>query len=333
MYLPECLCWALENEDVSNVTIFCEDEIKEEVKSFFENSFADEWKNACEKAEKEFNGIEEIEFEPIIVKTCAEGVGVNVIGLEIRFAGGDFYDIQFGSAALENALKLTKEKFPNIEYEGYLMFVLSDRRCGEAYQWELSTTGKGKNKYDFIGLSLGRILSEEEHVWERAEEHEADELKFAVTGKLKHFENREEISEYIEDLGASLTGSISKNTSYLICNDVHSKSSKNEKAKELNVPVITETEFIARFGEPDEYDIDVYECSHFWYELGEQMAQSSAEECDYEEVIDVLYAYAEWIDSDDLRRAAYSLADMAAETEPEYRETVMQHIAELEGQV
>ena len=82
---------------------------------------------------------------------------------------------------------------------------------------------------------------------------DCEDLTFVITGKLSYFENREEFVEYIEDLGGRVTGSISKKTDYLINNDPTSDSSKNRKAKELGIPVITEAEFRRRFGgEADE---------------------------------------------------------------------------------
>ena len=66
---------------------------------------------------------------------------------------------------------------------------------------------------------------------------------FVITGSLNTFENRSELKEYIESMGGSVTGSVSKNTDYLINNDATSTSSKNKKAKELGVDIITEEEF------------------------------------------------------------------------------------------
>ena len=80
-------------------------------------------------------------------------------------------------------------------------------------------------------------------------------MKFVITGKLEHFENREEMVEYIEELGGTVSDSVSKNTHFLICNDLSSTSSKMKKAKALCVPVITEEAFIRRFGDPDDYDL------------------------------------------------------------------------------
>ena len=73
-------------------------------------------------------------------------------------------------------------------------------------------------------------------------------LTFVVTGKVSEFINREALSEYIMTQGGKVTGSVSKNTNYLINNDASSESSKNQKAKELGVEIITEVEFINMFG-------------------------------------------------------------------------------------
>lgn len=69
-------------------------------------------------------------------------------------------------------------------------------------------------------------------------------LNFVVTGKVIHYNNRNEIKEIIESHGGKVTGSISKNTSYLINNNKESNSTKNKKAKELGIKIISEEEFI-----------------------------------------------------------------------------------------
>ena len=68
---------------------------------------------------------------------------------------------------------------------------------------------------------------------------------FVITGSVEHFANRNEVKEVIEQHGGKVTGSVSAKTDYLINNDNMSNSSKNKKAKELNIPIITEEEFIA----------------------------------------------------------------------------------------
>ncbi|HHW67079.1 MAG: ligase [Epulopiscium sp.] len=67
---------------------------------------------------------------------------------------------------------------------------------------------------------------------------------FVITGSVEHFKNRKELKEKIESLGGKVTGTVTGNTDYLINNDIHSNSSKNKKAKELGIPIITEEEFL-----------------------------------------------------------------------------------------
>lgn len=68
---------------------------------------------------------------------------------------------------------------------------------------------------------------------------------FVITGSVEHFANRSELKEKIESLGGKVTGSVTKKTSYLINNDVTSGSSKNKKAKELGMEIISEEMFLA----------------------------------------------------------------------------------------
>jgi DNA ligase (NAD+) len=69
-------------------------------------------------------------------------------------------------------------------------------------------------------------------------------MVFVITGSVEHFENRKSLQETIEAQGGKATGSVTSNTNYLINNDTTSNSSKNKKAKELGVPIISEEDFI-----------------------------------------------------------------------------------------
>lgn len=73
------------------------------------------------------------------------------------------------------------------------------------------------------------------------------DIHFAVTGKLHIFKNRDELIASIEDHGGHVSKDITKSTKYLINNDITSGSSKNVKAKQLNIPIITEDEFVEMF--------------------------------------------------------------------------------------
>lgn len=70
---------------------------------------------------------------------------------------------------------------------------------------------------------------------------------FVITGSLNNYENRDILKALIESMGGKVSGSVSKKTTYLINNDVNSTSGKNKKAKELNVPIISEQDFIDMF--------------------------------------------------------------------------------------
>lgn len=71
-----------------------------------------------------------------------------------------------------------------------------------------------------------------------------DGLTFVITGSVEHFKNRKEMQELIEQRGGKVTGSVTAKTNYLINNDAASSSSKNKKAKELGIPIISEEDFI-----------------------------------------------------------------------------------------
>ena len=73
-------------------------------------------------------------------------------------------------------------------------------------------------------------------------------LNFVITGSLNHFGNRSDLKELIEDRGGKVTGSVTSKTTALINDDVTSTSSKNKKAKELGVPILSEEDFLTEYG-------------------------------------------------------------------------------------
>lgn len=77
-------------------------------------------------------------------------------------------------------------------------------------------------------------------------------LTFVITGTLNTFDNRNQCKDIIESLGGKVAGSVSKNTSYLVNNDITSQSSKNKKAKELSVPIIEESALAQMIEEANE---------------------------------------------------------------------------------
>lgn len=71
-----------------------------------------------------------------------------------------------------------------------------------------------------------------------------ENMNFVITGSVQHYANRNEVKAVIEENGGKVTGTVTSKTNYLINNDIHSKSSKNKKAAELGVPIISEQDFL-----------------------------------------------------------------------------------------
>lgn len=123
---------------------------------------------------------------------------------------------------------------------------------------ELSEVVSIKGIGPILGESIVRYFKEEEncrlfrkllsilhlHREEKAENTALSGEVFVITGSLAHFQNRKELEEEIRKAGASTASSVSKNTSYLINNDKNSSSSKNKKAKELGIPILSEEDFL-----------------------------------------------------------------------------------------
>ena len=98
-----------------------------------------------------------------------------------------------------------------------------------------------KNKYDFCSLAREFTFEKDDNSFTNAD---LSGRTFVITGSLTHYKNRDELVSVIERLGGKVSGSVSSKTSYLINNDKESSSSKNKKAKSLNIPIISEEEFI-----------------------------------------------------------------------------------------
>ena len=88
----------------------------------------------------------------------------------------------------------------------------------------------------------------------RNEEQTLAGKTFVITGSVERFANRKELQEKIEALGGKAAGSVSAKTSYLINNDVTSNSSKNKKARELGIPILSEADFLKMIGEEENAD-------------------------------------------------------------------------------
>ena len=98
-------------------------------------------------------------------------------------------------------------------------------------------------------LDLAEVLTFKKAEDEGVTEQIFEGMTFVITGDVRHFPNRKAVEAVIEKLGGKASGSVSSKTSYLINNDITSRSSKNVKAAELGIPVITEADFIAMLPE------------------------------------------------------------------------------------
>lgn len=101
-----------------------------------------------------------------------------------------------------------------------------------------------KHNEEIMDLVQEFTFSKDEKI-EKVENDKINGKVFVVTGSVNHYKNRDELKADIENRGGKVSGSISSKTTYLINNDIDSNSSKNKKAKELNIPIITEEQFLS----------------------------------------------------------------------------------------
>ena len=111
------------------------------------------------------------------------------------------------------------------------------------YKWLMDFSKK-----DLVALSQYLIFNTDEYQHQNIADNPFNGKNVAVTGKLNSF-NRDSINAKLESLGAKPVSGVTSKTDYLINNDATSQSSKNKKANELNIPIITEAEFLKMIGE------------------------------------------------------------------------------------
>ena len=106
---------------------------------------------------------------------------------------------------------------------------------------------KDEKNNQALDLLLNDLTFEDEQV--ESGDQSLEGKVFVITGSVEHFANRKELQEFIEARGGKATGSVTAKTNYLINNDVTSNSSKNKKAKELGIPILSEKDFLEMVGE------------------------------------------------------------------------------------
>lgn len=154
------------------------------------------------------------------------------------------YALGIANIGLANAKMICKELKYDIER---MMYVTEEELC------EISGIGEviAKSFVEYfrnpVHVEQFKRLLLEVRLPEVKEDENAGSLQdmsFVITGSVHHFANRSELKEFIESKGGKVTGSVTGKTKYLINNDTESSSSKNKKAKELGIPILSEEMFL-----------------------------------------------------------------------------------------
>lgn len=210
------------------------------IEKFIENGYLDKYPDifrlSCFKneiiamdgfGEKSYNNlIEAVEkAKAVNLPNFIYALGINHVGLSNAKLLCKYYDNDINKIMLSKAEEL-------VEVEGFGDIIA---RAIERY------FGYEEN-IDLIKQALEYITFNAEE--ESTAEQRFEGMSFVVTGDVYTYKNRKELQADIEKLGGKVTGSVSSKTNYLINNDVNSNSSKNKKAKELGIPIISEQQFI-----------------------------------------------------------------------------------------
>lgn len=183
----------------------------------------------------------------------------------------------FGKKSADNLIKALDESRKNVKLENFIT-ALSIPGIGEGQTKVICRKYTTWDKFHNAAISsadfsqidgIGNVLNRNIHTWFKSDDNDKQSVSlagimnfasdfmnepvgstpisgmtFVVTGSVEHFNNRDELKAKIESLGGKCAGSVSKKTDYLINNDVGSTSGKNKKAIELNIPIISEEDFL-----------------------------------------------------------------------------------------
>ena len=176
----------------------------------------------------------------------------------------------FGVASVDKILKAIDDRLAEAPLYAFISGLgipligsrVSKQICEKVETWkefrDLIHEDFDFTEWNGFGYEMNRALHEfdyteadtiVDYITFKPEEHQDKTVKldtknFVITGKLQNFKNRQELVDVIEANGGKVASSVSSKTDYLINNDVNSTSSKNKKAKELNIPIITEEELM-----------------------------------------------------------------------------------------
>ena len=176
----------------------------------------------------------------------------------------------FGQASVDKILKAIDDRLAEAPLHAFISGLgipligsrVSKQICEKVETWkefrDLIHEDFDFTEWNGFGYEMNRALHEfdytqadaiVDYITFKPEEHQDKSVKldsytFVITGKLQNFKNRQELIDVIEAAGGKVATSVSSKTNYLINNDINSTTGKNKKAKELNIPIITEEELL-----------------------------------------------------------------------------------------
>lgn len=149
------------------------------------------------------------------------------------------------SMMIAEAVDYDVQEFASIMYDKGAKFFRYLPGVGDAIIDSLQTYWN-KNESEFMSLTFELHFEKKKNPINLILNNTSlDGKTFVVTGSVHHYKNRDELKADIVAHGGTVVGSVSSKTSYLINNDINSTSSKNQKAKLLNIPIISEEEFLS----------------------------------------------------------------------------------------
>lgn len=191
----------------------------------------DDWMKKPGFGEKSVNKIISSIFaasQNVSLESVIAAIGIPLIGRTVS------KDLAKRFKTYDNFRKHINEGFDFTQIDGY----------GPEMNKALLTFDYGELDF-LIGSYMKFVEVQEEQI--TTENNSLEGKVIVITGKLKQYKNRDELKAAIEAHGGKVSGSVTKNTSYLVNNDVNSTTAKNKTAKELSIPIITEEELIKIF--------------------------------------------------------------------------------------
>ena len=193
---------------------------------FILDAYAEDWKKKAGFGEKSVNNIITSirESSNTDLESVISAAGIPLIGRTVARQ----------IASIFNTYEDFREAIGNFDFSEI-----------DGFGYEMNKSLKNYN-YDELDYIVENFLTINNKIEERKEQ-KLEGLTFCVTGKIKQWKNRDELSSFITSLGGKVVGSVSANMDYLINNDINSTSSKNLRAKELGKQIIDEQTFMDMF--------------------------------------------------------------------------------------